>query len=445
MTQTLIAKQKQKGYIKNSNLTLIGLATSFFPRVLISLRFPSPVNFLHFVVVPLACFSTLSKARIKDPKQIAISRSILVGLYIMLISVFASALLNEAGIINAVLSFFLLTEPFILLLTIISLPLSSESFVKFRTWIFRFAFANILFCYIQRYVFNRHTIIGAEDNISGVFIGAGAGHVVGASVSLTFGVYYLFATKSKPLITRIIVFVAVFNQIIISDTKQVLLAFMIAYLFLQLINLKDPVKTCMYLITGGLFMIIFYWAIYNFEALSAFTTWIRPEIYGPDGEATRLKFATFRIVPEYFSSPLNWLFGLGPGHTVGRLGGWMLVSYWNLLQPLGATIHPASSAIWQAVATSWLGSQSSMFSPLFGWAGIWGDLGIVGILAYLYLGFLMFFYICPGNLSRFLILTVFVFGLIFSQLEEPSYTLYVAAIIGLDWHEQRQKNLPMLD
>ncbi|NJM77903.1 MAG: hypothetical protein HC852_21680, partial [Acaryochloridaceae cyanobacterium RU_4_10] len=84
-------------------------------------------------------------------------------------------------------------------------------------------------------------------------------------------------------------------------------------------------------------LLVFYWGIENVEALSAFKTWMRPEIYGPDGEATRLKFAAFRIVPKYFPTSLSWWFGLGPGHTVGRLGGWMLENYWELLSPLGAT------------------------------------------------------------------------------------------------------------
>jgi hypothetical protein len=245
------------------------------------------------------------------------------------------------------------------------------------------------------------------------------------------------SAKTKPLWFRIAIVLACFNHIVISDTKQVLLSFIIGYVLLYLINVKDLGKTLTYLILGAIFLGVFYWAIYNIEALKAFTTWIRPELYGPDGEATKLKFATFRIVPTYFESPLNWLFGLGPGHTVGRLGGWMLESYWNLLQPLGATMHPASVAVWRAVSQSWLGDQSSLFSPLFGWAGIWGDLGILGLGTYFYLAFLIWCHVCVIDLSKYLMLTVFVFGLVFSQLEEPGYTLFVASMIGLGWQEHK--------
>lgn len=446
MSRTLeSATAKPKGYVTNSNLTLFGIGTALFPRVLIPLKFPSAINFLHFAAIPLACGSVLVTSCSKDRKQIAISKQLLVGIFLLLTVTITSALLNDAGVINAVLDFLLLGEPFLLILSIVCMPMSQEGFQRFRSWILRFAMINLLFAYVQKYVFHMENLIGEEDNIKGIFIGQGAGHVIGGSVALTFAVHYFVTAKNKPLWFRIIIVLACFNHIIISDTKQVLLAFIVGYALLYLINVKDIGKTLMYLIAGAVFLCIFWWAIYNIEYLQPYTVWIRPEIYGPDGEATRLKFATFRIVPTYFESPLNWLLGLGPGHSVGRLGGWMLESYWGLLQPLGATMHPASKAIWRAVGQSWLGDQSSLFSPLFGWAGIWGDLGILGLAAYFYLAFLVWRYVCVIDLSKYLMLTVFVFGLIFSQLEEPGYTLFVASMIGLGWQEHRFQTQNKLD
>lgn len=437
MNTTVESLPKPKGHIGNSNLTLFAIATALFPRVLTTLKIPSPINFLHFAAVPLACASVLYSSRSKDPRQIAISKRLLLSLFLFLIVVFSSALLNQAGVINAILSYLLLAEPFILILTIVSIPLSAKNFEYFRSWILRFASTNLLFAYVQKYVFSMESLEGLEDNIKGIFIGQGAGHVLGGSVSMTFAVYYFVTAKEKPLWIRFLVLLAVFNHIIISDTKQVLLSFTLGYIFLYLINIKDIRRTILYLTVGIAFISIFYWAVYQFEYLSAYRTWIRPEIYGPNGEATLLKFATFRIVPEYYHSSLNWLFGLGPGHTVGRLGGWMLYSYRNLLQPIGATIHPASVAVWQVVGDSWLGDQSSMFSPLFGWAGIWGDLGLLGLLSYLYMAYLVWRYVCVVDLSKYLMLTVFSFGLIFSQLEEPGYTLFVASMLGLGWQNQK--------
>lgn len=438
MSPTLeLPAPRQKGYVTNSNLVLFGIATALFSRVLMPLKIPSPINFLHFVAVPFACGSVLLRSRSRDLKQIAISKQLIVGIFLLLVVTISSALVNDAGVINAVLDFLLLAEPFILILTIVCMPMSQEGFQRFRSWILRFAMINLLFAYVQKYVFRMDKLIGLEDNVKGIFIGQGAGHVIGGSVALTFAVYYFVTAKAKPLWFRLVIVLACFNHIIISDTKQVLLSFIAGYVLLYLVNIKDIGKTLMYLTIGAVFLGAFYWAIYNIEALQPFSVWIRPEIYGPDGEATQLKMATFRIVPTYFESSIGWWLGLGPGHTVGRLGGWMLESYWSLLQPLGATMHPASKAIWQAVADSWLGDQSSLFSPLFGWAGIWGDLGLLGLAAYFYLAFLVWWHVCVVDLSKYLMLTVLVFGLIFSQLEEPGYTLFVASMIGLGWHEHR--------
>jgi hypothetical protein len=428
---------RSKRYITNLQLMLFGLGTALFSRVFAALKLPSTINFLHFIMVPLACVSVLINSRSKDRKQIAISKSFLLALFLLLIVVLASALFNQAGIINAVLDYLLLTEPFILILTIVSIPMTANSYKIFRDWILQACLINLIFAYVQYYVFHMEKLEGEADNIKGVFIGQGAGHVIGGSVSMTFAIYYLVNAKNKPLWFRIAIVAACLNHVFISDTKQVLLAFIVGYVILYFSTFKNMKKVILYFIIGAIFSGVFYWAIHNFEFLSPYQTWIRPEIYGEDGEATRLKFATFRIVPQYFHSPLNWWLGLGPGHTVGRLGGWMLPTYWNLFGPLGATIHPSSVAIWTATAKSWLGDQSSMFSPLFGWAGIWGDLGMLGLGAYFYLVMLVWRHVCLTGTAKYLMLTVFVFGMIFSQLEEPGYTLVVSSLIGLDWQYQR--------
>ena len=448
MSTALKLTRKSKGYVTNLKLTLFGLGTALFSRVFTALKIPSVVNFLHFFAIPIACGSVLVNSRSKDRKQLALSKSLLVSLFLLLIVVFASALINQAGIINAVIDYLLLTEPFILILTIVSIPMTADSYRRFRDWILRAALINTLFAYVQKYIFHMEKLYGEEDNIKGIFIGQGAGHVIGGSVAMTFAIYYLVNAKDKPLWFRIAILLACLNHIIISDTKQVLVSFIVGYVMLYFITFKNLTKAILYLIAGLLFLGVFYWAIYNFDFLSAYKTWIRPELYGPDGEATRLKFATFRIVPQYFHSPLNWWLGLGPGHTIGRLGGWMLTTYWDLFAPLGATIHPASKDIWMAVANSWLGNQSSLFSPLFGWAGIWGDLGLLGLGTYFYMALLIWRKVCLTDTAKYLMLTVFVFGTIFSQLEEPGYTLTVASLIGLDWQYRQiiaQKQLSVVN
>ncbi|MGL5878769.1 MAG: hypothetical protein ACRC2V_13465, partial [Xenococcaceae cyanobacterium] len=101
----------------------------------------------------------------------------------------------------------------------------------------------------------------------------------------------------------------------------------------------------------------------------------------------------------------------------------------------------ASLAVKVAYYSSWIAMESTMFCPMFGWAGIWGDLGFFGLVAYLYLWFVVWRNICVNNFSKFLVLSVFMFGLIFTQMEEPGFMLYTIALIGLQWQEKQVRKL----
>lgn len=440
MNQISTPTQKKQGFITNSTLAMIAFCSGFLSRCLSALKFPSIINLFHLLLIPFVLIIILAKTQIDDQKQIKVIKKVLFSLLFVLIVVFASALVNNAGIINAVMGFVLLTEPFMLLMIIVSIPMTLERTEWFREWIIRFCLFHTFLAFVQNYVlkFNLHE--GLEDNIQGIFYRSGAGHVVGASVALTFGIYY-FLTAKVSLWIRLVVVFASFWHMILADAKQVVFCLAFAGVLLVLTKVKDFRKLIGYIILFIIAFLAFSWSVENINSFSSFKTWMRPEIYGAEGEATLLKFATFRIVPQYFPSPISWWLGLGPGHTVGRLGGWMMENYWDMLGPLGATKSPASAAVWAAVGRSWLGDQSSFFSPLFGWAGIWGDYGPVGLVAYLYLSALIWQHFCLDDFSKFLVLCVFSFGLVFSQMEEPGYMLFIACLIALRWHEVQRKNV----
>lgn len=443
MSQSIIY-QRKKGYLTGSTLILLAFATAFFSRIVDSSGAPSAINFLHFLAVPLFCGQVIITARGIRAYQRNIIASFSFGLGILLSVMLASAIQNDAGLINVVLDFLILGEPFILLIAFISLPINLERIRKLRTWLIIFCMANLGFAYVQYVLFTilgLHPKSGNPDYIQGVFYHSGGGHVVSASVSLAFGMYYAYSARSLPLWLRIAVVLGTLWHMLMADAKQVLLYFLLAFVLLLITKLKNIGEIIKYATGAILFGIIFLWCVNNVPAFGAFQTWARPEIYGPDGEATLLKSAALRIIPEYYESPLNWFLGLGPGHTVGRLGGWMISGYWDLLGPLGATRHPVPPAVWSAVGESWLGDQSSMFSPFFGWAGIWGDLGLLGLAAYVYLGMITFRHLCLDDYAKVLVFSVFAVGLVFTQMEEPGYMLSVAVMIGLRWQEVTLKRL----
>lgn len=436
-------RKKKQGYITSSTLVIIAYAAAFFPRVLMMIKFPSAINFLHFVAVPFACGVVLLKSKSKDSTQLKTSMSLLSALFLLLIVGFASALLNDVGVINVALSFLMWTEPFMLILAIISLPLSPSSFQRFRRWILGFGFFNVGFALIQKFVLKWDKCgcspggWGDGDAIKGVFINQGSGHVVSASVCASIGIYFYIAAKDRPMWQRVLVLLAGISNIIWSQANQVVVVMAGGFALLSLTNMKDVGKALAYLVGIVLFVVVFAWAIYNVPGLETFQTWIRPDMYGPDGEAPRLKFSGIRIVLEHFHSPLNWLLGIGPGHSIDRLGGWMLRDFSDLLTPLGSTRSPVGEEVWMFMGLSWLGGGSSFFAPFFGWAAIWGDLGFLGLAAYLYICWITWTKICPDDVSRYLMLTVAIHGLIFTQMQEPGYMIFIASLIGLRCQELR--------
>ena len=158
------------------------------------------------------------------------------------------------------------------------------------------------------------------------------------------------------------------------------------------------------------------------------------------------KYSVFYIINSYYHSPLNWLFGLGPGHTIGRLG-WLIPDYIQYLQPLGVTSTPITEAIFDVNDTHPLTNAktgSSMFSLTFSWAGVWGDLGFLGLGVYLYLWYIVWCQLCLDNISKFFLINVLVFGGIFSWMEEPGYMLFIASLIGIHWQEHQLKQKTIL-
>ena len=440
---TILKKQKPK-YISSSKIILLAFATAFFPRLLDALGAPAAINFLHFGAVPFCSIVALTTTQTKNRRQIAIVWTLIYSLLILLTIMLSSALLNGVGIINVVLHFLMLSEPFLLLTAIVSIPMSAVTLQSFKSWIVGCGFTNLLLALIMWPLANRNILptggMGIGDSIQGVFYLSGAGNTISTSVSMSFAVYYFVNVKTVPLWFRLCVILAAFTQLIVSDSKQVIFAFLLSGMILSLISLNNPGRGILYIGTFGLTLWGFFWCVENVEAFFAFKGWMeRSELYGFDGEVTLTKTAVFRIVPTYYESFLNWLFGLGSGHTASRLGGWMLKDYASLLEPLGSTRHPVSRELWRVVGKALVARGSTMFLPFFGWAGIWGDLGFLGLGAYLHMASVVWSKICSDNMSRFLLLNVFSFGLIFTQMEEPGYMVFIAALIGLQWQESQIK------
>jgi hypothetical protein len=437
-------KKLKEGFIDNTTLIIIAFSVVFYSRIFCSITHaPSILNLAHFAVVTFVLGVILFTSRAKNHKQIAIAYSLILGLFIFIVAVLVSALWNNTGLINAIVSFIMLCEPFMFLTAIICIPMSAQSVTRIKNWLLWSAVINFVLAAVQKPLIDAGKLyangFNGTDGCGGVFFVSGAGNYVSASVSVAFALYFFTNEKTYPLWMRIVAIIAAFWQILFSDSKQILLTYLIAWGLLIVLNSKDFGKTIKFLSAIAIFGYGFIWCIQNLEAFGGFTAWARPELYGPDGEAWYTKFYSVRVILSHYQSPLNWLFGCGPGHTVSRLGMWFLKDYWSILGPLGATTSPIIQEVKDFVGSSWLCAGSTFFIPVFGWAGIWGDLGLFGLGAYLFLFYLVWQHFGLDDSLKVNLLAIFVLGFIFTQMEEPGFMLSIALILGLSWQERRLK------
>ena len=435
MTQQTRFYRERQGYIKTSFLILLALASLFFSRPLDILGAPETINFLHFVTIPLACALALLNSRAQDKSQITATWTLIYGILTLLAAMLMSALVNRASIVNVILDFSLVAEPFLMLLAIISIPLSGSSLKTTRNALISFAFFNLVISFIQ-YVVNK----GNPDLVQGVFFSL-AGGSIAAIVSLMFGIDYFSTEKQVPIGIRVAVLAAAICQLFISDAKLVLGSFIIGFALLSVTRLSY--QTIFYLIASIFLITGFIWGLSNLEIFQSYALWIKPEYFSTlDNDFTRAKTAGLKIIFSLFTSPLNWLFGLGPGHTIGRLGGWMMDKYWTILEPLGAT-RPYPNLVKDitilAIAENRAVLGTAMFNPLFSWAGIIGDLGFIGLTAYLFIWSIIWRHLCIKDFQRLLILVTFAVAFFPGYLEEPGSMIFTTFLIGLKWHEYREE------
>ncbi|MBW4665684.1 MAG: hypothetical protein KME01_16065 [Chroococcus sp. CMT-3BRIN-NPC107] len=409
--------------IKISNLIIIFIAVVFFPRILTAIGAPTLINFLHFPFVLLLAGLSIPKITTSTSKQFFI------GLFILFTTITASAFVSNAGYLNIILSFLLLAEPFLLLMIITSTPTSQVSNEQFKTWLMIFSFIHIIIIYYQFFIVRSPD----PDDVQGVFTGQGAGHHVGGAIALAVAVFFVLTYPKLELWLRILVGVIFAADISFSDSKQVLIVFVLSFIIIIFTKLKSIGEVIKYLAIALVIICLTY-----LFAQIAFSSSL--SFWGRDNRiftGLAVKFSVFPVINSYYTSPLNWLFGIGPGHSIGRLA-WLIPDYQELLQPLGITSNPAvAETIFLINNTHPLTNKftgSSMFSLTFSWAGVWGDIGIVGLTIYLYLWSLVW-KTCPDTLSQFFLVTILVHGVIFSWMEEPGYMLFMMSLIGIQWQK----------
>lgn len=443
--QPLARNRGSLAWTSNTNLIIFAFSLIFYGRIIVTtISAPSILAHAHFIVVPIVFCIALATTPTKNQHQIALVKTLLGGLLIFFMTNLASAFWNGAGLINALANFMMLGEPIMFITAIVCIPMSGRSINRIQTWFMASVVINFLLAAVQKPLIDMGKLYAdgfdGTDGCGGVFFVSGAGNYVSASVSIAFAIYFLVNGKNFPLWIRIAAFSAAGWQLLFSDSKQLVLAYFIGWALLIAFSFKNIDKTIKLLIAAIIGGLVFYWCVQNVPAFAPFNAWVgRSELYGEDGDAWFTKFYSINAILTEFDSVGNWLFGIGPGHGVSRLGAWFMQDYRAILAPLGATTTSIGTESREFINTFWLAKGSSLFSPIFGWAGIWGDIGLVGLSAYLYMAYLVWRNFGLDNSLRVTLLATVILGFIFTHLEEPGYMLSVSLLLGLAWQKKRLK------
>ena len=413
--------------IQSYHVVIIIMVILMFSRTLTVMGFTSLLNFLHFPLVLFGFLITMMSTAICYKK---LNRFVLIVGWLLLVITF-SALVNEAGLLNVILDFILLAEPFLFLILITSSPWSKAGIKALRKSLLIIVGIHIAMSYFQ------FLILGARaDYVQGLFLNMIAGCHVSGAIALTMISYLVIKRMSTSRIVLIPSIALLGGLIIVTDSKQVIVSSLIALGTMLLLKVRHTRKFLQYFLLCSISaMLVFLIAS---SALPALKIWSKSGLIWP---GLQQKISVFPLIQGYYTSWLHWLIGLGPGHTIGRLG-WLIPKYSQYLTPLGITTSPISEAVLSANRSHWLSNPitgSSVFALSFSWAGIWGDLGLIGLGFYGYFWYDIWKRRCVDDMTKFLILTTLFFGVIFAWLEEPNYMLFVMSIIGLRWQEQQQQ------
>jgi len=413
----------QNNFFLNNIIFLI-IVSFLFTRVLVVVGFPSSINHIHYLLIFMSYLWSL--AFIRDGQNILLNKLI----FLFMIFIIISTVYNQISKFNFIVYTLIILEPFFYYIFLIRVKLSliHQKFIK--KVVFLFSFLNTSICYIQYFIYNLR-----NDDVQGLFVNLGAGHHVAGFVATLTATYVFFLTKLNNYIKFTIILILV-SVNILSDAKQVVLSFVIALSIFYLIKFfktKNITYILKILFNTGLMIILIY-ILYSINKVY-FSPYFSKNI-DEIKEGLNLKFSIFELFRYYHYSYLNNFFGLGPGQTTSRLA-LMIPDYQNFLF-FNFSINELTNKIWIFQQSNYItatSTGSSLFAPFFFWGGIYGDIGSVGVLIYLFLWQQILKLNEYDEYSIFLVILVLLKGIVFNWPEEPPFILFIVSLLAIRFYE----------
>jgi hypothetical protein len=281
---------------------------------------------------------------------------------------------------------------------------------------------------------------GNPDLVEGTFIGQGAGaHVAGgvALIGVLFCIGQAAFSHDRPKWPYILAAGLFFVFPVLSDAKQAIVCFvpglfLVAILSgrLQLHRLLAPA------VIGSLFLYVAYLA---YPPLQMVTNTQMIES-GWDQKVTGIK----DVLLAMGETPAGWLLGVGPGNSISRVA--LLTRSGQVksdspLAKLGLKTTPLTQQLLaENEKNAW--TTSSIFSTTSSWLGLFGDLGPLGCIAYLWLCGVIWSALAriqtgSAAAARAGMIMAGLLGWVFSWLEEPGFILALTSLIALAFLEAK--------
>ena len=400
------------------------LAAVVLSRVLVSWGVaPSAVNFAHF---PLAVAAAVV-ATLETSEASPLARRMGAGILGLLGVAFASWAWNGGEFLRPVLTWLVFTEPFLLFYALVRSPMGEKQVRAFFVGLLALAALQLPFGLWQA------ATIGWGDPVAGTFAGLAAGaHVAGAMACL--GLLIVLGRSVEPGVLHrgrwVLATLALFVLPVIADAKQVIVAFLPP--FALVVARASGRRIGPAVAATGLIAALVVSAAYVYTPLQSLLN-LRLFQGGIESKVT-----SAQVVFQKMEPPVEVLLGLGPGNSMSRVslltaGG--MVKRSSPVAALGLRTAPTTRELLDSFRSNFMWS-SSAWTGISSWLGIFGDFGLLGLLIYSWLGFQIWSASSglPGYYRGIVsgaLLSGLVLGVVYSWLEEPGYTLPLAALCAV--------------
>jgi hypothetical protein len=271
-----------------------------------------------------------------------------------------------------------------------------------------------------------HFISGRGDAVQGTLYGAGAGTDTMSAIVAVGGIWLLAATSGIAVWWRLPLAALALSVPLIADAKQVTLALPAGLLA---ISARRPRTLLIQAVAVGGAVA----ALFEFAPAGA-PTYLRQAELGRGGKEAAAAF----IWTKLRGDPASIAFGLGPAETVSRAAFMTTPLFLGQRSPLHIFgLRPAEVAMEaQAESVVVSGGGTSFNSGVSSAIGVFGDLGVIGLLTYLALPVWVIrrvrgrdvTFAVPAAAGWGMLL---VLGLVYDWWEQPPFSIVLAALAGL--------------